>query len=504
MGDWAAVADILAPPTDRRVWYCDRPDCDGQPHPGAHWCQHPVDSHPAGAEYRDCRHARTDQRPPVGPWLVWAYIAGRGTGKTRAMAEWVTDQVLHHHKKRGALVGRTPADVRDVMIEGESGLVAVGEAHGFRPVWQPTKRRLVWPNGAQAFSYSAEVGAQLRGPQHDFAWADEPSAWTDAPKGDRLDTAWNNMLLGLRTGADPRCGFSTTPKPVALVKQVLDRPTTARTHATTYANLDNLAPTFQAEVLAAYEGTRIGRQELMGEMLEDVEGALWSLTTIERDRVPAAPEMVRIVVGVDPAVTSGEDSDLTGIVVAGKGADGHAYILADRTIKASPAEWALTVVAAYDAFAADRVVVEQNQGHDLLQSVLRTVRPGLPIEKVNARRGKRTRAEPISALYEQGRVHHVGSLPQLEDQMTSWVPDIGDSPDRVDSLVWAVTALKIAGGDQGAGFLEAWRQMVPGAKPDPKDPAPAVPAVAGCAPGKTHFFDRFGCVNCGCARPEAA
>lgn len=262
-------------------WYCNRPDCDGKPHEGWHWCDHPVEGPHLPSE---CGHARHDQRPPDGDWLVWAAIAGRGAGKTRTMAEWVTDLVMRHGYRRGALVGRTPADVRDVMIEGESGLVAVGERHGFRPVFQPTKRRVVWPNGAVAYSYSAEVGDQLRGPQHDFGWCDEPAAWTDAAKGDHMGTAWNNLMLGLRLGSHPRCGFSTTPKRVPLVKQVLARPTTVKTTATTYANLHNLAPQFKDEVMAAYEGTRIGRQELMGELLDDVEGALWRLEQIDACR----------------------------------------------------------------------------------------------------------------------------------------------------------------------------------------------------------------------------
>lgn len=273
------LADRLSPPAGRPVWYCEQAGCDGNPHPGAQWCDHPDGQHQPA-----CRHARADQHPPPGDWLVWAFIAGRGAGKTRAMAEWVTHQVLTGKARRGALVGRTPADVRDVMIEGESGLVAVGQRWGVRPAWQPTKRRLVWPNGAVAYSYSAEVAAQLRGPQHDLAWVDEPAAWTDAHKGDKLDTAWNNLMLGLRLGTNPRCGFSTTPKRVALVREVLARPTTAVTKATTYHNLANLAPSFAAEVLSAYEGTRIGRQELHGELLDDVEGALWRLEQIDATR----------------------------------------------------------------------------------------------------------------------------------------------------------------------------------------------------------------------------
>ena len=220
----AVLADQIRATTTaaKSRWYCENPDCDGEPHDGWTWCTHTGDQEHEPA----CRHARPDQRPPDGDWLVWAFIAGRGAGKTRSAAEWVTDLVKRRGYRRGALVGRTPADVRDVMVEGESGLIAVGEAHGFRPTFQPTKRRLVWPNGAVAYSYSAEVGDQLRGPQHDWAWVDEPAAWTEAAKGDQLGTAWNNLMLGLRLGRHPRVAFTTTPKRVALVRHVLDRATT--------------------------------------------------------------------------------------------------------------------------------------------------------------------------------------------------------------------------------------------------------------------------------------
>lgn len=449
------MADLFDPPGSTRLWYCADPACDGHPHPGAHWCAHPLD----GEHLPECRHARPDQRPPQGDWLVWAYIAGRGTGKTRAMAEWVTDLVRNSGYERGALVGRTPADVRDVMIEGESGLIAVGASHGFRPVWQPTKRRIVWPNGAIAFSYSAEVGDQLRGPQHDFAWVDEPAAWTDARLGDRLGTAWNNLMLGLRLGKSPRVGFSTTPKPVALVRQVLDRPTTQKTHATTYQNLENLAPTFRQEVLAAYEGTRVGRQELLGELLTDVEGALWSLDLLDTYRVDVAPDLAQIVVGVDPTGTNHQGSDECGIVVAGKSADANGYVMADRSAVASPAEWARRAVGAYHEFSADKIVAEANFGGQMVADTIRAVDRNVPVELVTASRGKRQRAEPVAALYEQGRVHHVGALALLEDQMTTWVPESGMSPDRMDALVWALTSLNIPGGGQGQGFAEAWRQL---------------------------------------------
>ena len=265
----------------QRRWWCSNPLCNGDPHEGFHWCNHPLES-----ELHDhkCRHARPSQRPPEGDWLVWLFSGGRGTGKTRAGAEWVLDQVWNQGAKRIALIARTPADARDVMIYGDSGIMAVSDPHP-RPVHEPTKRRLIWPNGAQAFTYSAAAPSQLRGPQHDAAWCDETAAWFDARKGDVLDTSWNNLMLGLRLGKMPRCFVTTTPKRVRLIREVMDRHSTRITTDTTYANLQNLAPSFKEQVLATYEGTRIGRQELLGELLTDVEGALWQLENIDSLRV---------------------------------------------------------------------------------------------------------------------------------------------------------------------------------------------------------------------------
>ena len=265
----------------KRRWYCPRPVCDGTPHAGFHWCDHPIDS---DRHTPYCKHARTPQRPPdedpEKPWLTWFFSGGRGTGKTRAGAEWVLDLVWNQGYRRIALIGRTPADVRDVMIYGDSGIMSVSDPHP-RPVHEPTKRRLVWPNGAQAFTYSAAAPSQLRGPQHDAAWCDELAAWTDAPKGDVLDTAWNNLMLGLRLGTNPKALVTTTPKRVKLVRQVMERRTTVITTGTTYDNLSNMAASFRENVLAAYEGTRIGEQELMGTLLTDVDGAMWTLEMLE-------------------------------------------------------------------------------------------------------------------------------------------------------------------------------------------------------------------------------
>lgn len=277
-------------------WYCGRPDCDGEPHEGMHWCEHPLD----GEHTTACRHARVSQCPPDENWLVWLFSGGRGAGKTRAGAEWVLDQVWKHAKRRVALVGRTPADVRDVMVNGESGIMACSSA-ATRPVYESSKRRLVWPNGAQAWTYSAMVPSQLRGPQHDAAWCDEPAAWRDARKGDSLDTSWNNLMLGLRLGLSPQCLATTTPKRVKLVRQLMARESTAMTTDTTYANLGNLAPAFREQVMQAYEGTTIGRQELLGLLLADVDGALWKLERIDELRLDVATDLAELLPAVEAA-----------------------------------------------------------------------------------------------------------------------------------------------------------------------------------------------------------
>jgi phage terminase large subunit-like protein len=441
----------------------------------------------------------------------------------------VLDQVWTHGRRRIALVARTPGDIRDVMIGGEAGILACS-TEARRPVHEPSNRRIRWPNGAQAFTYSAANPPELRGPEHDAAWCDETAAWKDAPKGDVLDTSWNNLMLGLRLGSDPRCLVTTTPKRVRLIRQLVDRGSTVITTDTTYANLENLAPAFREQVMQTYEGTRIGRQELMGELLTDVDGALWTLERIDELRLEwrqasgggvSLDDMTRIVVGVDPAVTSGEDSDETGIIVVGKGPHrpetcsierclGHGYVLADYSMRtATPDEWARMVVKAYDDFHADRVVAEGNQGHELVDTVLRTVRPGLPLRRVNAKHGKRTRAEPQAALYEQGRAHHVGPPMQygkLEDQLTTWTTDSPESPDRLDALVWALTELGLAGGT-GDAFLKVWEQEVAERHPAPAPEIAALPRMGHDTPsalrkGCQHRFFTGRCVHCGGEAPS--
>jgi phage terminase large subunit-like protein len=385
---------------------------------------------------------RPKQATPEGDWRVWLVLAGRGFGKTRTGAEFVREQVAAGHARRVALVGPTAADVRDTMIEGESGLLAVFPPDE-RPKYEPSKRRIAFHNGAVATAYSADEPDRLRGPNHDLAWADELAAW-------RYPEAWDMLMFGLRVGGHPRVVVTTTPRPTALIRSLVDRADVAVVRGSTYENRSNLAGPFLVEILERYEGTRLGRQELHAEILADVEGALWDRDSIDNHRVVQAPDLSRIVVAIDPAASSKATSSETGVVVAGVGTDGHGYILDDRTVKGTPNEWASAAISAYHTFSADRIVAEANQGGDMVRHTLDTVESNLPVKMVHASRGKRTRAEPVAALYEQGRVHHVGVFARLEDQLCSWVPDVSPSPDRLDALVWALSDLMIAGARQVA------------------------------------------------------
>jgi phage terminase large subunit-like protein len=376
--------------------------------------------------------ARPEQLPPPGTWTYWLYLAGRGAGKSRSGAEWVRKQV-EQGKKRIALVGPTAADTRDVMIEGESGLMSVCPPWDL-PEYEPSKRRVTWANGAQAIAYSGDVPDRLRGPQHDAAWVDELAAF-------KYPEAWDMMLMGLRLGDHPQAVITTTPRPTKIIKDLLKDPNTVVSRGTSFDNKDNLAPAFFEQIIKRYEGTRLGRQELYAEILEDVPGALWHHAMIDEHRVKEAPPLTRIVVGVDPAVTASETSDDTGIVVVGRSGD-HFYVIDDATCHASPGEWAAIVNSKYQVWKADRVIGESNNGGDLIESVVRSVNRNISYQAVRATRGKLLRAEPVAALYEQGRVHHVGVWAHLEDQMCSYDPESSSkSPDRLDALVWAVTSL---------------------------------------------------------------
>ena len=384
--------------------------------------------------------ARPDQLAPEGDWRIWLIMAGRGFGKTRCGAEWVHQQVKLG-KKRIALVGETKADVRDVMVEGESGIL--NTSGKFRPLYEPSKRRVTWANGAIAICYSGDEPDQMRGPQHDAAWLDELAKYRYA------EDTWSNLDLGLRLGENPQVVITTTPRPLKILKELVTDPLTALTKGSTYDNLPNLADSFAKRIIARYEGTRLGRQELHAEILDDVIGALWQRSDIEDHRIAEAPDYLeRIVVGVDPAVTVSEEADETGIIVCGK-IGNRGYILDDLSGRYSPQEWAIKAIQIYYKYNADRIVAEVNQGGDMVEHTIRTVDKNVSFKAVRAARGKILRAEPIAALYEQGRIHHCGMFAELEDQLCTYTHDNRESPDRLDALVWGLTDLFIGRNEGG-------------------------------------------------------
>lgn len=389
-------------------------------------------------------------------WSTWLQLAGRGFGKTRSGTQWTIEQAWDDPTGHIALVGRTVADVRDVMVGGKSGILACSPPW-FRPVYEPSKRRLTWPNGCIATTYTAEKPDQLRGPQHTKAWADERAAW-------QYDDAWDQLQFGLRLGALPQCIVTTTPRATKAIKDLAADPETHVTRGNTYENTANLAKKFIREIERKYAGTRLGRQEIEGAILDDNPGALWKRQWIESGRIRwgEQPEMKRVVVAVDPAVKSPDEAKArrgeldesvaeTGIVVVGLGIDDQGYVLADLSMQGKPLEWAEVVVQAYDLHQADLVVGEVNNGGDLVESNVRTVRKNISFEQVHATRGKQIRAEPVSSLYQQGRAHHVGTFPDMEDQLCNWEPGMR-SPDRLDANVWGFTKLMIEA-RQGGGVL---------------------------------------------------
>ncbi len=396
--------------------------------------------------------ARQAQLEPDGDWNTWLFMAGRGAGKTRTAAEWLIYQACKNDYTRWAVLAPTFGDARDVCAEGESGLLKVAERYQMlksKGGYNSTKGEINLTNGSRIKLFSGDEPDRLRGPQHHGAWVDELASF-------RYDDVWTQLQFGLRLGTKPKTIVTTTPKPTALLRDLLTRKdgSVVVTRGSTFDNAKNLAPAALAELENRYAGTRTGRQELYGEMLEEVEGALWTRGMIEKTRVRKddIPELQRIVVAIDPAVTSGEDSDETGIIVAGISRDKHYYVLDDRTLRASPDNWARQAVNAYTDWKADKIVAETNNGGDMVVLVLRQVDQNVPVKKVTASRGKHVRAEPISALYEQGRVHHVGAFPKLEDQLVIWTPDSNNSPDRLDALVWALTELS-GGKDMPAGIV---------------------------------------------------
>lgn len=364
---------------------------------------------------------------------IWLILAGRGWGKTRTGAEYVR-QLVQEGYKRIALIAPTPADARDVMIEGESGLLSVCPEWEM-PVYEPSKRRLTFPNGAIATVYSGYKPDQLRGPQHDAFWADELAAWQ------YLQETWDMLMFGLRLG-NPRGIITTTPRPLPLIKELIKSKNVIVTRGSTYENRENLADAFFNAIIGKYEGTRLGRQELNAEILDDNPNALWNRKNIEANRVTKAPDLKRIVIGVDPNASNTEKSDEIGIIAAGIDNDGIGYILEDLSMLGSPKEWGTTAITGYYKYKADRIVAEINQGGNMVEFVLRSIDKNIPYKGVHASKGKYTRAEPISALYEQNKVKHVGTFPKLEDEMCEWEPGM-DSPNRMDALVWALTELML-------------------------------------------------------------
>ncbi|MEO9971738.1 MAG: terminase family protein [Hyphomonadaceae bacterium] len=383
------------------------------------------------------------QRPPLDrDWRTWLFMGGRGAGKTRAGAEWLRYAMMHGGCRRAALVGPTLLDVREVMIEGPSGLRAVTPEMEDKPVYEVSRRRLVWPNGAEGHVFSAEDADSLRGPQFDVAWCDEIAAWPKA------QTVWDMLQMALRLGDDPRAVATTTPRPVPLIKRLVRDPHCVLTRAGTADNAANLAPGFLGEIERAYAGTRLGRQELDGELIEDMQGALWTRSVLEIARLGQPPKLDDVVVAVDPPATSGPKADACGIVAVGmiESADGkadRAVVLADGSEQGlSPLDWASRASAMAVQFGAGRVVAEANQGGEMVRHALETAGCTVPVRLVNARAGKRARASPVAALYEAGRVQHVGVMKALEDEMCSFGADgFSGSPDRVDALVWGVRAL---------------------------------------------------------------
>ncbi len=410
--------------------------------------------------------ARDSQLAPVTtpagkPWRTWLFLGGRGAGKTRAGAEWVRAEALpsrvaasrplsrdqpqgsrHAQQKRIALIGPSLQHVRSVMIEGVSGLLAIHPERE-RPTYEASKNQLVWPNGSIGQMFAADEYETLRGPQFHAAWCDELCRWK------KPQAAWDMLQLTLRLGDDPRAVITTTPRFSKLIKAIAQDESTAITHDTTSANAANLSDIFLRDVTRRYKGTALGSQELDGQIVEQFTGGLWRRDWLDQGRVEKAPELVRIVVALDPPVSSHANSDACGIVVAGLGVDGRGYVLADRTIKGrEPQVWAKAAIAAYHDFKADRLVAEVNQGGDLVVLVLEQVDKSVPIKKVRASRGKWVRAEPISALYAEGRVSHVGEFLALENQLVAFDGTAGNaltgkSPDRLDALVWALTELML-------------------------------------------------------------
>jgi len=454
----ALIAAAVPPPPEISRWYCDRKDCNGEPHGEHwHWCEHPL----AGPHEQSCRHARGAQCPPEGDWGIWLLMSGRGFGKSRAAAEWLIREAWNSEPAEWAVVARSSGDVRKNARDMNAGLVKVAGSRIAQ--YNRHEEYIRLSNGAVIYLLSADKPDKLRGYNLAGAWVDELCTW-------RFPDAWDMLRMATRVaGANARIVVTTTPRPMKLIKQLVEQSRSkdgfvVLTSGRTRDNAANLSPGFVAQLEASYAGTRRGRQELDGELIFDADGALVSDAMIEDGRLPASvPDgLARIVVAVDPATSYGESADETGIVVCAKGADGHGYVLDDLSCKKkSPKEWATIAVAAYERYQADRIVAEKNQGGAMVEETIRSIAPFVPYTGVTATVSKRLRAEPVTALYEQGRIHHCGVFPELEAQLVTWEPDSKmSSPDRMDALVHGMTELGLARWGQGHVFLEHWRRDI--------------------------------------------
>ena len=414
------------------------------------WLQSLTDAEVQALAYEWAFWARRSQNPPDGDWFIWLAKPGRGWGKTRAGSEFVRSRVESGKAKHIALVNDTARDTRQIMVEGPDGIIQRSPPW-CRPVYEASRSRVVWPkdggpwSGAVAYLYAAEAPEMLRGPQHDLAWCDELAKWQNLRKVDAEGgTAFDNLLLGMRIG-DPKVAVTTTPRAVSLIRQLVKNPRVVVVDGSTHENRANLSDVFFREVIEPLEKTRLGRQEVYGQLLEDVEGALWTRAMIDAACAERMiPPMKRVVVALDPAVTATEQSDETGIVVAGVGMDDRGYVLADESGRYTPEQWARKAVQLFELHKADRIVAETNNGGDLVGYTLRTISKHVPFKALTASRGKRTRAEPVASLYEQGRVTHTKGFAQMEDQLCTWDANGQEkSPDRLDALVWALTELML-------------------------------------------------------------
>jgi phage terminase large subunit-like protein len=375
--------------------------------------------------------ARDKQLPPTGDWNIWLLLAGRGFGKTRTAAEFVRDQIENHDVKSITFVGRTPAELRDYMIEGVSGILNIYPPDA-RPLYEPSKSRITWKNGARAILRSSESPDSCRGAASDLIWCDEIAAY----KHPQL--IWDNLMFGLREGKNPRVVCTTTPRPIQFLKDLIARKDCVTVTGSTYENKDNLAKVFIEQIIEPYAKTRIGRQEIFAEILEDIEGALWKFKLIDDLRVKTHPELKRVVIGVDPAGSANKKADETGIIVVGIGIDEHMYVLKDSSFHGTPEQWAAEVVRLFDLHKADKIIAESNFGGDMVKSS----------------KSKFIRAEPISSIYEQMKAHHVGLFQELENEMCTYTGDTKEkSPNRLDALVFAANEVMLNSNEPQLLFL---------------------------------------------------